>query len=273
MEGFRGSREYGLDMTIALHYEEAGEGLPVVLLHAFPLASAMWAAQRDELAPRYRVITPDQRGFGGTPLVGDPSSLAKPSLATVADDLVRFLDRLSLDQVVVGGLSMGGYVAMALLRRHPERVRAVILANTKASADPEAAAANRERIAAAVSAAGSSELLLDEVYPKLLGPSARPEVAAFVRDQVRQAPPAAVAWAQRAMAARPDSLDVLRSVTVPALVVAGEDDQLMALAEAESMADALPKGRLVRIPGVGHLSALEDPAAFNAAVTEFLAEI
>jgi pimeloyl-ACP methyl ester carboxylesterase len=270
---FLGSREYGLGMTIALHYEEAGEGLPVVLLHAFPLSSAMWSAQRDELAPRYRVITPDQRGFGGTPLGGDPASLAKPSLATVADDLVRFLDRLSLDQVVVAGLSMGGYVAMALLRRHPERVRALILANSKASADPEAAAANRERIAAAVLAAGSSELLLDEVYPKLLGPSARPEVAAAVRDQVRQAPPAAVAWAQRAMAARPDSLDVLRSVTVPALVVAGEDDQLMPLAEAESMADALPKGRLVRIPGAGHLSALEDPAAFNAAVSEFLAEI
>lgn len=263
-------------MTVALHYEEAGEGLPVVLLHAFPLSSAMWAAQRAELAARCRVITPDQRGFGGTPAGGDPASLAKPSLATVADDLVRFLDKLGLDQVVVGGLSMGGYVAMALLKRHPERVKALILANTKASADPEAAAANRERIAAAVMAAGSSELLLDEVYPKLLGATtvaSRPDVAAGVRALVQQAPANAVAWAQRAMAARPDSFETLRSATVPALVIAGEEDALMPLPEAEAMAEALPKSQLVTLPGVGHLSAVEDPAAFNAAVTAFLAEI
>jgi pimeloyl-ACP methyl ester carboxylesterase len=263
-------------MTVALHHTESGEGIPVVLLHAFPLSSAMWAGQRTGLAERHRVITPDQRGFGGTPLGGDPASLAKPSLATVADDLVRFLDGLGLDQVVLGGLSMGGYVAMTLLRRHPERVRALVLANTKASADPEPAAANRERIAAAVLAAGSSELLLDEVFPKLLSPtgtSSRPDVIEFVRDLVLQAPPAAVAWAQRAMAARPDSFDTLRAATVPALVIAGEEDQLMAADDAEAMADALPKGRLVRIPGAGHLSAVEDPAAFNAAVGTFLDEI
>jgi pimeloyl-ACP methyl ester carboxylesterase len=263
-------------MTVSLHYTEAGEGLPVVLLHAFPLSSAMWADQRAGLSGRYRVITPDQRGFGGTPIGGDPASLARPSLTTAADDLVRFLDGLGLDQVVVGGLSMGGYVAMALLRRHPERVRALVLANTKATADPEPAAANRQRIAAAVLAAHSSEILLDEVFPKLLGETStgsRPEVVARVRDQVREAPPAAVAWAQRAMAARPDSLDTLHGATVPALVIAGEEDSLIPVTEAEAMVAALPKGRLVRLAGVGHLSAVEDPAAFNAAVTGFLDEL
>jgi pimeloyl-ACP methyl ester carboxylesterase len=263
-------------MTVALHYTEAGEGLPVVLLHAFPLSSAMWADQAAGLAGRCRVITPDQRGFAGSPLGGDPASLARPSVATAADDLVKLLDRLGLDQVVLGGLSMGGYVAMAFLHRHPERVRALILANTKASADPDPAAANRERIAAAVLAAGSSDLLLDEVFPKLLGTTTtaeRPEVVQRVRDLVRAAPPAAVAWAQRAMAARPDSVDTLRASTVPALVIAGEEDQLMPLAEAEAMAEALPKGRLVRIPGVGHLSAVEDPPAFNGVVGSFLDEL
>jgi len=263
-------------MTVALHYTESGEGLPVVLLHAFPLSSAMWAAQRTGLAARARVITPDQRGFGASPLRGDPASLAKPSLTTAADDLMRLLDQLELQQVVLGGLSMGGYVAMAFLRRHPERVRGLILANTKATADAEAAAEKREAIAAGVLAAGSSALLLDEVFPKLLGAATlddRPEVVAEVRDQVTQAPPAAVAWAQRAMAVRPDSLDTLRAVTVPALVIAGDDDQLMPLTEAEAMVEALPKGRLARIPGAGHLSAIEDPTAFNGEIDAYLDQL
>jgi pimeloyl-ACP methyl ester carboxylesterase len=263
-------------MTVALHYTESGEGLPVVLLHAFPMSSAMWANQRTGLAGRCRVITPDQRGFGASPLRGDPASLAKPSLTTAADDLMRVLDKLELQQVVLGGLSMGGYVAMAFLRRHPERVRGLILANTKASADSEDGAANRERIAAEVLAAGSSAPLLDEVFPKLLGASTladRPQVVQQVREQVEQAPPAAVAWAQRAMAARPDSLDTLRAVTVPALVIAGDEDQLMPTAEADAMAEALPKGRLVRIPGAGHLSAIEDPTAFNAEIDTFLDQL
>ncbi len=263
-------------MTVALHYTESGEGLPLVLLHAFPLSSAMWATQRTGLAGRCRVITPDQRGFGASPLRGDPASLAKPSLTTAADDLVRLLDQLELQQVVLGGLSMGGYVAMAFLRRHPERVRGLILANTKASADTEDAAANRERIAAAVLAAGSSESLLEEVFPKLLGAATmadRPQVVERMREQVAEAPPAAVAWAQRAMAARPDSLETLRAVTVPSLVIAGAEDALMPASEAEAMAEALPKGQLVKIAGVGHLSAVEDPTAFNAEITAYLDQL
>jgi pimeloyl-ACP methyl ester carboxylesterase len=263
-------------MTVALHYAESGQGLPVVLLHAFPLSSAMWSAQLTGLGDRCRVIAPDQRGFGDTPLGGDPSSLAKPSIATAADDVVKLLDRLEIEQAVMGGSSMGGYVAMALLRRHPERVRALILANTKASADADAAAANRERIAAAVQAAHSSDLLLDEVFPKLLGATTtakRPEIVDLVRTIVKSAPPASVAWAQRAMAARPESFETLRGATVPSLIVTGDEDQLMSQQDAEAMAEALPDSRLVKIPGVGHLSPLEDPAAFNAAAGAFLDEL
>lgn len=254
-----------------LAYREAGSGLPVVLLHAFPLSSAMWLAQREGLAASCRVITPDQRGFGGSPL-GDEG----PSLDVAADDVVELLDRLSLERVVLAGLSMGGYVAMALLRRHPDRVQALILADTRAGADPAVTQENRERIATAVEADERSTVLVDEVLPTLLGSTtvtSRPLVSGRVRALVQAAPPAAVAWAQRAMAARPDSFDTLRGFDRPALVVVGQEDVLSPLPDAEAMAEALPCGRLVVLPEAGHLTAVETPESFNAHVATFLAEL
>lgn len=254
-----------------LAYRESGSGRPLVLLHAFPLSSTMWLEQRDGLSDACRVITPDQRGFGGSPLGDDP-----PSLDAAADDVAELLDRLDLDQVVLGGLSMGGYVAMALLRRHPDRVAALLLADTKASADADAARANRERIAALVESDDSSTVLVDEVLPALLGAtttSTRPLVSGRVRGLVQTAPPAAVAWAQRAMAARPDSFDTLRAFDRPALVIVGQEDVLSPPADAEAMAAALPRGRLVVIPDAGHLTAVETPETFNAQVAGFLAEL
>jgi pimeloyl-ACP methyl ester carboxylesterase len=254
-----------------LAFREAGAGAPLVLLHAFPLSSAMWLDQRDGLAGVCRVITPDQRGFGGSPLGDDP-----PSLDVAADDVAELLDRLDLEQVVLGGLSMGGYVAMALLRRHPERISALVLADTKANADPEAARANRERIAAAVESDDASTVLVDEVLPTLLGSTtvaSRPLVSGRVRGLVQAAPPAAVAWAQRAMAARPDSFDALRAFDRPALVIVGAEDVLAPPPDAQAMAEALPQSRLVIVPEAGHLTAVETPEAFNAAVGGFLTEL
>ena len=250
---------------------EAGSGPPVVLLHAFPLNSSMWAPQREGLAHAYRVICPDQRGFGGTPLGHD-----EPSLDEVADDVVAMLDARKVGRFVLAGLSMGGYVAMALLRRHPDRVAGLVLADTKASADPPEAAVNRRRIADAVIEAGGSALLLDEVLPKLLGTTTkdeRPMVSGRVRAIVERAPAYAVAWAQRAMAARPDSFDTLRAVTVPALVVTGDEDQLSTPEDARAMADAIPGARLVTIPRAGHLTNVEAPEEFTATLLEFLAGV
>lgn len=258
-------------MTVDLHVREAGSGLPLVLLHAFPLSAAMWLGQRNGLGDGFRVVTPDQRGFGGSPL-GD----AEPSLDLVADDVAAMLDGLGLDRVVLGGLSMGGYATMAFLRRHPERVRAVVLADTKATRDPPEAAANRERIAARLDAEGSVDALLEEVLPNLLGPSTlrdRPEVSGRVRALVGSTPPQAAAWAQRAMAARPDSLDVLRATDVPALVVRGDEDALASQADVEAMTEALPRGRLVTLEAAGHLTAVEVPDAFDAAVRDFLDQL
>lgn len=257
-----------LGMTVALHVREAGSGRPVVLLHAFPLSSAMWLDQRNALGDRYRVITPDQRGFGGSPLGDDP-----PSLDEAADDLAAVLDGLGLDRVVLGGLSMGAYAAMAFLRRHPGRVSALVLADTKAGADAPEAAANRERIAARLEADGSTDALVEDVLPALLGATTvreRPLAAGRVRALLSSAPPAAAAWAQLAMAARPDSMPTLREADVPALVLRGDEDALSSQDDAEAMVEALPQSRLVVLPGAGHLTAVEVPEAFGKAVGAFL---
>jgi len=254
--------------TVELHVREAGSGLPVVLLHAFPLSSAMWLDQRNGLAEVARVVTPDLRGFGGSHLGHD-----EPSLDRVADDVAAMLDRMSLSTVVIGGLSMGGYAAMAFARRHPQRLRGLLLADTKATADPPPARDKRERIAARLDAEGSVDALVDEVLPALCGPTTardRPMVLGRVRGLVEAAPPAAAAWAQRAMAARPDSLDVLRTVSVPALVVRGDEDELSTQADAEAMVDALADAHLEVLAGSGHLSAVEVPDEFTARVRTFL---
>ncbi|MFB6894614.1 alpha/beta fold hydrolase [Kitasatospora sp. NPDC056327] len=253
----------------AVPVRESGTGTPLVLLHAFPLNAAMWSAQLDELpgpaGDRARVIAPDQRGFGGAALGSEA-----PSLDTVADDVARLLDAEGIDRTVLGGLSMGGYVAMAFAQRHPDRLAGLLLANTKATADPDAARLNRERIASAVLARDSVQLLLDErMAAGQLGPRSQ-HLTDRVQRMIAAAPPAAVAWAQRAMAERPERLDVLAGVRVPAAVVAGAEDGLMPLAEAELMTRALPDAELTVLPGVGHLGAVEAPEAFDAVVLRLL---
>lgn len=258
-------------MPVELYSRETGAGLPLVLLHAFPLSSVMWLEQREGLSDGCRVITPDLRGWGGSPLGDD-----EPSIEAMADDVAAFLDAKNIDAAVIGGMSMGGYVAMSFLRRHPGRMLGLILADTKASADAEPARANRERIAARTLADGSPEVLLEDVFPGLLGRTTKQRralVSGRVRGLVQAAPPPAAAWSQRAMASRPDSFDVLRTARVPALVVVGEEDQLSPVADAEAMAGALPDARMVTIPEAGHLSAVEQPEQFNAAVREFLAAV
>ncbi|WP_280701104.1 alpha/beta hydrolase [Kitasatospora sp. GP82] len=252
---------------------ENGTGIPLVLLHAFPLSARMWEAQL-ELLPgptgeQARVLAPDQRGFGAVELGQDA-----PSLDLVADDVARLLDVAGIDRAVIGGLSMGGYTAMAFARRHPGRLAGLLLADTKATADTAQARANRERMAQAVLARNSVQLLVDDRFEEsVLGPATAPELTARVREMIAEASPQAVAWAQRAMAGRQDSLDVLAGVTVPAAVIVGEQDALTPLAEARLMAEALPDAQLTVIPSVGHFSSLEAPETFNAAVRGLLRRI
>lgn len=246
--------------------------LPVVLLHAFPLSSQMWRPQRNGLAEAAQVdidlITPDLIGFGQT-----AATREAPDLGWMAETVMRTLDQRGLRRVVLGGLSMGGYVAMEILRRRPGVVSGLVLADTKAAADPPPARENRERIARLLEQKQSTRVLVHEVLPGLLADETReqrPKVVEQVRELVEQADPAAAAWAQRAMAVRPDSTQTLRAADVPALVVVGSADQLSPVADAEAMARALPQGRLEVIDGAGHLSSVEAPARFNAAVGGFL---
>ncbi|HEX2315333.1 MAG TPA: alpha/beta fold hydrolase [Thermomonospora sp.] len=254
-------------MTVQLYARDVGGGTPLVLLHAFPLSSAMWLAQREALADRFRVVTPDLRGFGGS-LLGDD----EPSVDVMADDVARLLRRSGIDRAVIGGLSMGGYVAMALCRRHPDRVLGLVLADTKASADPEQVRRTRLRQAERLETDGSPRVLVDEVLPLLVGPTTmrrRALVYGRVRGLVQSAPARAAAWAQRAMAARPDSFDTLRQTRAPALVLVGTEDELSPVSDARAIADALPNAELLEIPAAGHLSAVEQPDLFNQAVAEF----
>src|SRR3954453_13578890 len=171
-------------MDVDLYVRELGTGVPVVLLHAFPLNSAMWLAQREGLSELCRVITPDFRGFGGSPL-----GLGEPSLDVLADDIARLLDQRELDRVVLGGLSVGGYIAMSFVRRHAERLRGLVLADTKASADPEPARQNRMSIADELTADGESEVLITDVLPNLVGPTTmekRPLIHGRVKGLVQQ---------------------------------------------------------------------------------------
>jgi pimeloyl-ACP methyl ester carboxylesterase len=240
----------------------------LVLLHAFPFTRQMWRLQHDGLTTQLRVVTPDLPGFGESPLSHEP-----PDVGVMAQGVLDLLDRLGLDRVVLGGQSMGGYVAMEILRRRPGVVRGLVLADTKASADAPSAADNRLRMAELLEQSRNARVLVHDVLPTLVGETTRaehPETLAWLREIVEDTDPLAAGWAQRAMAVRPDSFDTLRQVRVPTLVLVGEEDGLTPPVEAEAMAEAVPGARLAVLEGVGHLSAAEAPDAFNGLVGEFV---
>lgn len=237
---------------------------PVVLLHAFPLDSRMWDGLRPALGSR--LITPDLPGFGSAPPV--PS----PSLDEAASAVLASLDRLGVSRAVFGGCSMGGYVAMAVLRAAPSRVSGLVLINTKASADTEEARENRFAMAERVEAEGTG-WLADAMLTSLLGPTTlaeRPEVEETLRSLIAEQPASSVAWAQRAMAARPSSVELLRGSGLSALVVRGAEDALIPPEEAPAMASALSRSDLVDLAGVGHLAPLEAPNELATVLTRWL---
>ncbi|MDQ0376930.1 alpha/beta fold hydrolase [Amycolatopsis thermophila] len=240
--------------------------LPLVLLHAFPVDARMWRPLRDGLTARHRLITPDQRGLGRTPL---PETDREPTLDDAARDVIALLDKLELEQVVLGGCSMGGYVTMAVLRAAPERVAGLVLIDTKATADtPEAAQARRD-LAGRAEAEGVGGWLAEAMLPNLVSASTRetrPDVVESLRGLIDSQQGAGVAWAARAMAARPDSTELLTAADVPAVVIVGEEDGLTPPDAAQALAEALPKGELVVVPQAGHLTPLEAPAMVSEAI-------
>ena len=251
---------------VPLAVRERGTGRPVVLLHAFPLHSGLFDALGE--LPGYRLITPDLRGFGASPLGDDP-----PSIGAMAEDVVALIDQWGLGEVVVGGVSMGGYVAMELLRTAPDRLRGVVLIDTKAEADTSPARAGRHAMADDVLRRGRDAL--DPMVQALLGETtrrSRPDVVDQVMSWLDEADPTSVAWAQRAMADRPDSGALLTATRVPGAVVVGEEDELSPVALAEAMASAWGAHPHV-VPATGHLCVVEDAAAARQALLAALAEV
>jgi pimeloyl-ACP methyl ester carboxylesterase len=248
-------------------FDDVGRGPAVVLLHAFPLSRAMWRRQVDALQHAHRLIVPDLRGFGDSS--GFPGT---PSVDQLADDVAMVLDEVGVDRAVVGGLSMGGYVSLAFARRHPRRLRGLILANTRAEPDDEAARANRDRLIAQA-AAGTGSSVIEGMLPRLLSPATlaeRPAVAEEVRLIGAAQVSAGIVGALRALRDRPDARPSLAAIAVPTLVLVGRDDALTPVAASEVLASSIPGARLVILVGAGHLSNLEQPAAFNTAVRSFL---
>lgn len=240
---------------------------PLVLLHAFPLSSAMWRPQVEGLKGDVRILTPDLPGFGGVP------PLDSSSVDGMAEAVVRYLDAEGVTEpVALGGLSMGGYVALAFARKYPERLRALILADTRAEPDDDAGKANRDTM---IAFAGDHTAVdvIEKMLPKLVGEETkarRPEVVAEVRQIASGQSTAGIIAALKALRDRPDAGPGLANIAVPTLVIVGAEDALTPPAMAQRLARDIRGAQLVTIAGAGHLSNLEKPAEFTDAVRRFV---
>lgn len=255
-----------------VHYAEAGSGQPaLVLLHAFPLHAGMWAPQLEHLSSGRRVVAPDLLGFGGTDA---PDSMYRYTMLAYADLVAGLLDRLGLDRVVLGGLSMGGYVALAFLRQYADRVSALILADTRAAADTTAVFERRTDQQDQVAGIGTTALI-ETLLAGLLSDHTKSTRLDLV-EQVRRLmanPAAGFIGALEAMKHRPDATEELATISVPTLIVVGEDDALSPREVAQEMHERIKNSKLAVLPRAGHLSNLEAAEEFNAAVAAFLDEL
>jgi 3-oxoadipate enol-lactonase len=253
---------------LVLAYDASGSGRPLLLIHGYPLNRTLWRPQVDGLIDTARVIAPDLRGHGESNASDEPFTVDQ-----LADDLAELLDELGLTEpVVVGGLSMGGYVALAFYRRHQARVAGLILAATKAGADTEAGKANRDK-AMALAREKGVEAIADSMLPKMLARDtyqSHPHLVQQARHMMASTPLGGVIGDLTAMRDRPDSTEMLGGILEPVLVIHGQEDQLIPPSEAEAAFARLPNARLALVPGAGHLVNLEQPEAFDAEVRTFL---
>lgn len=236
----------------------------VVFLHAFPLNAQMWQAQMEAVGKAgFPVLALDFPGFGAAPSSG------QRTVQEFAQWIIDALERERVTDAVLVGLSMGGYVAFRILERHPALVRGLVLADTKASPDAPDARTKRLKMAARVESEGTG-FLQTELIPNLLSKTVSPDVLERTQRMAGNAAQSAVYNALAALASRPDSRLMLEDIVIPTLVLVGEDDGVTPIGDAEIMASAIPNARLEVIRGAGHLSNLEQPQAFNAALLEFL---
>lgn len=254
---------------ITLAYGDRGKGLPLLLIHGFPLCRKMWRPQAEALSRAgCRVITPDLRGFGES---GFTSGTV--SMDVYADDIVALMDHLAIDKAVVGGMSMGGYVLLNLLERYPERIAAAIYVVTKAGGDDEAGKARRTALAEACRVQGSLPVV--EAFRSLLFAPATLTVNPALVDEVlgwmRATDPQGAAAGLIAMRERKDYIPLLGGFGQAALAIGADQDQAIPVENSRIIAEGLPDAELCILPGGGHMVNLEQPAGFNVAVLKFLA--
>lgn len=252
---------------LSMNYTEAGAGAPVVLLHGFPFNHSMWRGQVEALRHTHRVITPDLRGHGATSVTSEAATMEE-----MAQDVAALLDQLEVERATFGALSMGGYVTLAFCRLFPQRVRALILADTRPHADTNEARANREAMAQHALAEGMAAIA-ETMLPKLLAPATlndQPEITARVREMILNTQPEGAAAALRGMARRRDQTSLLPEILAPTLIIVGSEDALTPPADSELMHREIRGSQLVVIEGAGHVSNIERPTEFNDALTKFL---
>ncbi|MDR3637455.1 MAG: alpha/beta fold hydrolase [Isosphaeraceae bacterium] len=255
-----------------LAYDDHGPGPVVVLLHGFPLNRSLWEYQVGSIGSRYRLILPDLRGHGES-----AAPEGTYTMDAMADDVLELLDVLQLrEPVVLGGLSMGGYVALSLIERFPERFRGLILMSTRAEADSPEARHAREDLVDEIEGTQDVRPVVDAMLPRLLSPTTRvqrPEVVARVRSMMEKTAPRGVIGALRGMASRPDRTGVLAGINVPTLLLFGRDDPITPPEVAQKFAAAIPRAQPEVIDGAGHLAPIERPDDANRAILAFLAEL
>jgi len=256
---------------VELRVSQCGSGMPILLVHGFPLEHSMWNAQIEHLSERWQTIAPDLRGFGG--------SQCTPGVTTMeqmADDLNALLDALQVSEpIVFCGLSMGGYVAFQFLRKYRSRLRALVLCDTRAAADSAEAAEGRLKLADRVLETGT-EQVAEAMLPKLFAAETlqkHPSIVAFERQKILATSPEGVAAALRGMAQRLDFTSTLGEIDLPTLVIVGEHDAITSVDEMRSVSQAIPNAEFVVIPHAGHMTPLENPTAFNEAIEQFLTRV
>jgi 3-oxoadipate enol-lactonase len=255
---------------IQLAYADAGLGQPVVLLHGYPFNRSLWNEQAGALSSSYRMITPDLRGLGESDATPGPATMNR-----MAQDVAALLDHLEISRAVVGGSSMGGYVALAFYKQFPSRVRSLILANTRAQADSEEGKQTRIQQADKALAEGMAGIA-DSMLPKLLTPetvSKHPEVVKRVRDMMLKTKPDGAAGALLGMAERDDQTSLLSQITCPTLILVGREDSITPVADSEKMHREIAGSRLVVIEKAAHISNLERTDQFNEELLRFLKQV
>jgi 3-oxoadipate enol-lactonase len=252
---------------IEIGYDDVGTGVPVAFIHGFPHNRTLWSPQVSALVDRARCIAPDLRGFGETSRHG-PFTIDQ-----YADDVAMLLRILGIERAVVTGLSMGGYIAFSLWRRHRSLVRALVLAHTRAGADTEEGREKRRALVVLARTRGAGAVA-DGQITGMLGKTTREKRPAMIDEVHRMLGSASVegiVGALEAMMARVDSTDTLATIDVPTLVIAGGEDALIPRSDADILHDAIRGSRLEVIEHAGHVSNMERPAAFNHVLSEFLA--